>query len=36
MTAIDHKWFNDHPLTETALNEEISQWQALGFELRIS
>jgi exopolyphosphatase/guanosine-5'-triphosphate,3'-diphosphate pyrophosphatase len=34
--AIDHKWFKDHPLTETALNEEISQWQALGFEFRIS
>jgi exopolyphosphatase / guanosine-5'-triphosphate,3'-diphosphate pyrophosphatase len=34
--AIDRKWLKGHPLTQTALNEEISQWQALGFEFRIS
>jgi exopolyphosphatase/guanosine-5'-triphosphate,3'-diphosphate pyrophosphatase len=33
--AIDRKWLKSHPLTETALHDEIAQWQALGFELRL-
>ena len=33
--TVDKAWLEHHPLTETALGEEISQWQSLGVDLRL-
>ena len=33
--TLDEEWLERHPLTETVLEKEIAQWQAVGLELRV-
>jgi exopolyphosphatase/guanosine-5'-triphosphate,3'-diphosphate pyrophosphatase len=34
--AIDPAWLQRNPLTNTALHEEIREWERIGFEVKIS
>ncbi len=33
--AIDKDWLAQHPLSETALDNEVAQWQAIGLKFRV-
>ena len=33
--AVDNEWLDQHPLSATALDNEVAQWQAIGLKVRI-
>src|SRR4029077_20485553 len=33
--TVDQDWLARNPLTVTALNEEVREWEEIGFELRV-